>query len=104
VEGNAAQPDEEKVAARPGRSQKLEARVQKLEWRKAGIQKQTTSTFAVLAQRMERCRECGLPEGVSAVFGRFDSPCWMPVGQAPGKKEVVLGRPFAGAAGRRLFQ
>jgi len=28
----------------------------------------------------------------------------MPVGQAPGKKEVVLGRPFAGAAGRRLFQ
>jgi uracil-DNA glycosylase len=28
----------------------------------------------------------------------------MLVGQAPGKKEVLLGRPFAGAAGRRLFQ
>ncbi len=28
----------------------------------------------------------------------------MLVGQAPGKKEVALGRPFAGAAGRRLFQ
>jgi uracil-DNA glycosylase len=38
------------------------------------------------------------------VFGRFDSPRWMLVGQAPGKKEVALGRPFAGAAGRRLFQ
>jgi uracil-DNA glycosylase len=53
---------------------------------------------------MRRCRKCGLPKGVSAVFGRFDSPRWMLVGQAPGKKEVVLGRPFAGAAGRRLFQ
>jgi uracil-DNA glycosylase len=38
------------------------------------------------------------------VFGRFDSPRWMLVGQAPGKKEAALGRPFAGAAGRRLFQ
>jgi uracil-DNA glycosylase len=53
---------------------------------------------------MKRCRKCGLPNGVSAVFGRFDSPRWMLVGQAPGKKEVALGRPFAGAAGRRLFQ
>lgn len=53
---------------------------------------------------MRRCRKCGLPKGVSAVFGRFDSPRWMLVGQAPGKREVLLGRPFAGAAGRRLFQ
>jgi uracil-DNA glycosylase len=53
---------------------------------------------------MRRCRKCGLPPGVSAVFGRFDSPRWMLVGQAPGKREVMLGRPFAGAAGRRLFQ
>jgi uracil-DNA glycosylase len=53
---------------------------------------------------MARCRKCGLPTGVSAVFGRFDSPRWMLVGQAPGKKEVLLGRPFAGAAGRRLFR
>jgi len=57
-----------------------------------------------LARRMRRCRKCGLPKGVSAVFGRFDSPCWMLVGQAPGKKEVALGRPFVGAAGHRLFQ
>ncbi len=28
----------------------------------------------------------------------------MLVGQAPGKQEVALGRPFAGAAGRRLFR
>jgi uracil-DNA glycosylase len=53
---------------------------------------------------MRCCRRCGLPEGISAVFGRFDSPRWMLVGQAPGKKEVLLGRPFAGAAGRRLFK
>ena len=38
------------------------------------------------------------------MFGRFDSPRWMLVGQAPGKKEVALGRPFAGAAGQRLFR
>ncbi len=57
-----------------------------------------------LARRMRRCRRCGLPKGINAVFGRFDSPRWMLVGQAPGKKEVALGRPFAGAAGRRLFQ
>lgn len=38
------------------------------------------------------------------MFGRFDSPRWMLVGQAPGKREVAMGRPFAGAAGRRLFQ
>ena len=62
------------------------------------------SGFPSLAAAMKRCRKCGLPRGVSAVFGRFDSPRWMLVGQAPGKKEVVLGRPFAGAAGRRLFQ
>lgn len=53
---------------------------------------------------MRRCRKCGLPKGVSAVFGRFDAPRWMLVGQAPGKNEVLLGRPFAGAAGGRLFR
>ena len=63
----------------------------------------TSTSFEPLAARMRRCRKCGLPDGVSAVFGRFDSPRWMLVGQAPGKKEVALGRPFAGAAGRRLF-
>ncbi len=62
------------------------------------------NSFVSLATRMRRCRKCGLPKGVSAVFGRFDAPRWMLVGQAPGKKEVLLGRPFAGAAGRRLFQ
>lgn len=67
------------------------------------VQRPSTS-FEPLAARMRRCRKCGLPRGVSAVFGRFDSPRWMLVGQAPGKKEVLLGRPFAGAAGRRLFQ
>ena len=61
------------------------------------------SDFTSLAKRMRRCRKCGLPRGISAVFGRFDSPRWMLGGQAPGKREAALGRPFAGAAGRRLF-
>jgi uracil-DNA glycosylase len=65
---------------------------------------QTALKFATLAVQMKRCGKCGLPRGVSAVFGRFDSPRWMLVGQAPGKREVMLGRPFVGAAGRRLFK
>jgi uracil-DNA glycosylase len=73
--------------------------------REAGTKSRArASGSAALPIRMRRCRRCGLPAGVSAVFGRFDSPRWMLVGQAPGKKEVMLGRPFAGAAGRRLFQ
>ena len=78
--------------------------MQKSESRRAEHDRSTARRFATLAIQMKRCRKCGLPKGVSAVFGRFDSPRWMLVGQAPGKKEVVLGRPFAGAAGRRLFQ
>ncbi len=59
--------------------------------------------FGRLAARMRRCRKCGLGPGVRAVFGRFDRPGWMLVGQAPGTREAALGRPFAGPAGRRLF-
>ena len=73
-------------------------------WHQASGVLRQVSGFAALAARMKRCRKCGLPNGVSAVFGQFDSPRWVLVGQAPGKKEVALGRPFAGAAGRRLFE
>lgn len=59
--------------------------------------------FASLARRMRRCRKCGLGPGIRAVFGRFDRPRWMLVGQAPGRQEIELDRPFAGPAGRRLF-
>jgi uracil-DNA glycosylase len=52
---------------------------------------------------MRRCRKCGLGSGIRAIFGRFDRPRWMLVGQAPGKQEIELDRPFAGPAGRRLF-
>ncbi len=52
---------------------------------------------------MKRCRTCKLGRGIHAIFGRFDSPKWMLVGQAPGKQEIALDRPFAGSAGRRLF-
>jgi len=37
------------------------------------------------------------------VFGRFQGQRWMLVGQAPGVHELAANRPFAAAAGRRLF-
>lgn len=52
---------------------------------------------------MRRCRKCQLGRGVHAIFGRFAGQRWMLVGQAPGIHELELGRPFAAAAGRRLF-
>ncbi|UCG42461.1 MAG: uracil-DNA glycosylase [candidate division WOR-3 bacterium] len=52
---------------------------------------------------MRRCQRCGLGPGVRAIFGRFDRPEWMMVGQAPGLREIDLDRPFAGPAGKRLF-
>ena len=52
---------------------------------------------------MKACRRCGLGPGIRAIFGRFDEPRWMLVGQAPGQREIALDRPFAGPAGRRLF-
>ena len=59
--------------------------------------------FSALARRMRRCRKCGLGPGIRAIFGRFDRPRWVLVGQAPGKQEIELDRPFAGPAGKRLF-
>ncbi len=61
------------------------------------------SEFSKLAARMKGCRKCRLGRGIHAIFGRFDSPRWMLVGQAPGKQEIALDRPFAGPAGGRLF-
>ena len=59
--------------------------------------------FSKLATRMKQCRACKLGRGIHAVFGRFDRPKWILVGQAPGKKEMELAKPFAGPAGKRLF-
>lgn len=62
------------------------------------------ATFERLAWRMKRCRKCGLAPGIHAIFGSFDRPRWALVGQAPGKQEIALDRPFAGPAGKRLFR
>ena len=69
----------------------------------AAVPDSRSGDFRALARRMSRCRRCDLGPGVRAVFGRFDTPDWMLVGQAPGVREAESGRPFAGAAGRRLF-
>ncbi len=53
---------------------------------------------------MRSCHKCGLGPGIHAIFGRFDSPKWMLIGQAPGKQEMALDKPFAGPAGKRLFR
>lgn len=56
---------------------------------------------------MQACRRC-LEAGFSIVPGAiFSGPATarvMIVGQAPGITEVEAGRPFNGAAGRRLFR
>jgi len=53
---------------------------------------------------MRRCRKCGLETGIHAIFGSYGQPRWVLVGQAPGKQEIALDRPFAGPAGKRLFR
>lgn len=54
---------------------------------------------------LAECRRCvgGLPEA-RPVISLARAPRVMLVGQAPGKTEIVERRPFAGRAGRTLFQ
>lgn len=51
---------------------------------------------------MENCKRCDL-EGGDKVYSKWgDSPKVLLVGEAPGSKEVELGEPFVGPAGRCL--
>ena len=64
------------------------------------------SSLALVKEHMKRLAACALcPEmGKPVVTGRpVVSPVLL-VGQAPGDKEPVLGKPFAWTAGKRLFQ
>lgn len=51
-----------------------------------------------------RCLEAGFFVGPGAIFSGPVTARVMVVGQAPGSMEVETGRPFSGAAGRRLFR
>jgi len=63
-------------------------------------------TARLLVQHVKRLRECGLcPQmGKPVVSGGAVVSRVMLVGQAPGNKEPVLGRPFAWTAGKTLFR
>src|ERR1700675_4584642 len=63
-------------------------------------------TARLLVQHVKRLRECGLcPQmGKPVVSGCAVVSRVMLVGQAPGDKEPVLGRPFAWTAGKTLFK
>src|SRR5260370_17251515 len=63
-------------------------------------------TARLLVRHVKRLRECGLcPQmGKPVVSGGAVVSRVMLVGQAPGDKEPVLGRPFAWTAGKTLFR
>ena len=50
-----------------------------------------------------RCRRCVLGAEITPVVSRARNPRAMLVGQAPGKVEAAGGVPFAGRAGKTLF-
>ena len=55
-------------------------------------------------EQLSTCRRCALPPGVLPVLPEARAPRAMLVGQAPGKTEVEVRRPFAGRAGKTLFR
>lgn len=54
--------------------------------------------------RLTNCRRCTSAAGVAPIVSRARAPRAMLVGQAPGQTEIGGGPPFAGRAGRTLFQ
>ena len=54
--------------------------------------------------QLSGCRRCGHPEPVVPIVSLARRPKVMLIGQAPGKVEIDSRKPFAGRAGRTLFQ
>jgi uracil-DNA glycosylase len=50
------------------------------------------------------CRRCGNDSAIVPIVSQARAPRAMLVGQAPGQTETTGGKPFAGRAGRTLFQ
>lgn len=57
-----------------------------------------------LRREMQQCRRCRHPMDVRPIISLARAPRIVLVGQAPGKTEAGGGHPFAGRAGRTLFQ
>ena len=72
------------------------------------MQKRRSSLPVLLDRHREAlaaCRSCGLEDPTAVpVISQASAPRVMLVGQAPGKTETVVPRPFAGRAGRTLFR
>ena len=54
--------------------------------------------------RLAACRRCGHEPAIVPIVSQARAPRAMLVGQAPGQTETTGGKPFAGRAGRTLFQ
>jgi len=54
--------------------------------------------------RLAACRRCGHGSAIVPIVSQSRAPRAMLVGQAPGQTETTGGKPFAGRAGRTLFQ
>lgn len=55
-------------------------------------------------QSLSSCRRCGHDHAILPIISAARTPRVMLVGQAPGRTEIEIQRPFAGRAGRTLFQ
>jgi uracil-DNA glycosylase family 4 len=60
--------------------------------------------FFKLSKTIRNCRKCTLPKTSYPIFSGTPTNRLMLVGQAPGKKELAVGKPFSGPAGKRLFR
>lgn len=60
--------------------------------------------LALLREKIEKCKKCGLCEGTTnAVPGEgSETADILFIGEAPGKDEDIQGKPFVGAAGKFL--
>jgi uracil-DNA glycosylase len=63
-----------------------------------------TDPLAALHARIRACRACGYAHGPSPVVEGQRAARLFVVGQAPGKTEEGLGRPWMGPAGKRLMR
>lgn len=60
--------------------------------------------LAAHSEALAACRRCGHGDQVLPIITEARAPRVMLVGQAPGKTEISSQKPFAGRAGRTLFQ
>ena len=60
--------------------------------------------LAAHSESLAACRRCGHGEQVLPIVTEARTPRVMLVGQAPGKTEISRRKPYAGRAGRTLFQ